>query len=574
MLKPLPSYDESNAFFIVADIENTPDGGVIDIDTAWRDAEGKIEHFLCQTWAEWWIWIKKRARKDKRFRTIYAHNGGGWDWLSLADYLLNDGKDERQSITATVAGSNMITMRVQIERRFSVNFCDSLQLLRSSLDKLSNQFLGKGKLDSGGILPHEIKQTDIIKYYHYLQTDTENLLKVLEAGLEILRDKVAPIDNYSTTIGSTAMKVFKTIGLTEPISIPWHDDIKDFLRQGYKGGRVECFKKGVFDDIQVYDINSLYPYSMVSIEVPTSDRGEWTSRINEESKCGFYEARILQRNSDIPPVMLDAGRGSYRTTGVFCRPELDLLREVDPNAEIDIIKGYEFFDTAKLFEKYVIRLYQLRLDNPDTPLSLLCKYLLNSLYGKFGQHGLREKIIVVESFAELCSLVDDSGATIRPLNDNRNVFTMETETDVSFEHVGIAGTITSHARTVLYRGLLAAGSELVYCDTDSVHTNGGFDSRLIGKKLGQYKKEFTGSGVYAGKKLYALRESNGNEKIRCKGVSVGGRNGASLSYDDFVRITQGEEIRAEFMRPPSPKEVFGGKQSCNFTQRHRTVRTT
>jgi len=174
----------------------------------------------------------------------------------------------------------------------------------------------------------------------------------------------------------------------------------------------------------------------------------------------------------------------------------------------------------------------------------------------------------------LCSLVDDSGATIRPLNDNRNVFTMETETDVSFEHVGIAGTITSHARTVLYRGLLAAGSELVYCDTDSVHTNGGFDSRLIGKKLGQYKKEFTGSGVYAGKKLYALRESNGNEKIRCKGVSVGGRNGASLSYDDFVRITQGEEIRAEFMRPPSPKEVFGGKQSCNFTQRHRTVRTT
>lgn len=574
MLDPLPKHDYANAYFVVCDIENTPDGGVIDIDTAWRNEYNEIEHVLFQDWPSWWAWIKTKARKDDRFRTIYGHNGGGWDWLSLADYLLNDGKDERQSITATVAGSNMVTMRVKIAKRFSINFCDSLQLLRSSLDKLSQQFLGRGKEDTGGMLPHEVKQKDIIAYYKYLQTDTNNLLEVLEHALNILRSNVAPIDNFSTTIGSTAMKVFRTIGLEESISIPWDEGVKDFLREGYKGGRVECFNRGDFDNISVYDINSLYPFAMVSSEVPVSDRGEWTSEINPDSRCGCYEVRYLQKRTDIPAVLLDSGRGSYSGTGVFFRPELDLLREVDPDAEIDIIKGYEFFDTAKVFQNYVAKLYQLRLDNPDTPLSLLCKYLLNSLYGKFGQRALREKIIVVESFEELCSLVDDNGATIRPLNDERCVFSMETETDVSFEHVGIAGTITSYARTVLYRGLLAAGNSLVYCDTDSVHTCGDFDGGLIGKKLGEYKKEFAGSGVYVGKKLYALRDTENNEKIRCKGVSVGGRNGASLSYDDFVRISQGQEIKAYFMRPPSPKEVFSGKQSCEFTQRHRTVRVT
>ena len=575
MINALPTYEKTDAYFVVADIENTPDGEVIDIDTAWRNEYEEIEHFLCSTWAEWWEWIRAKARHDKRFRTIYAHNGGGWDWLSLADYLLTEGADERQSITATVAGSNMVTMRVKIERRFSINFCDSLQLLRSSLDKLSEQFLGRNKVDTGGLLPHEIKQRDIIRYYRYVQTDTVNLLETLERALEILREKVAPIENFATTIGSTAMRVFRTVGLTQPISIPWEPGVKDFLRKGYKGGRVECFNRGYFDSIRVFDINSLYPFAMVCSYVPISDRGEWVSQINDHAKCGVYEARYIQRNDSIPAVMLDSGRGSYSGTGVFFRPELDLLREVDPDAEIEVIRGYEFFDVDKVFQKFVSRLYQLRIDNPDTPLSLLCKYLLNSLYGKFGQNAIREKIVVVEKWQDLCDLLGESdNAKIRPLNDERCVFSMETETDVSFEHVGIAGTITSYARTVLYRGLLAAGNGLVYCDTDSVHCSDDFMDSLVDSAIGSYKMEFVGEGVYVGKKLYALRDAEGDEKVRCKGVSVGGRNGASLSFDDFVAISQGKEIRAEFMRPPSPKEVFAGKQSCSFTQRHRTVRIT
>lgn len=578
MLSPLKPVEESSASFVVCDIENTPDGAVIDIDTCWRDDDtGKMLHVLHSTWAEWFAWIKPRARKWEKFRTVYAHNGGGWDWLSLADELLNKLTTEKDGVAAIVAGSSMVVLSVRVNKHFTLRLCDSLQLLRSGLEKLGQSFLGVGKVDLGGKLPHEIKAVEESRYYEYLRGDTETLLQVLEKALETLREHVAKIDNFGVTIGATAMKVFRTVGIETPISIPWEGKLKDLLRNGYKGGRVECFRPGVYGPpetppINVYDINSLYPSVMVANLMPISDRGKWTTEINPLG-VGCYHCTVRQMKTDIPAVMMKGGVGAYEVEGTFYTPELRLLKQVDKHARITVHEGFEFFDTAFIFRDYVDRLYRLRLENPETPLSLICKILLNSLYGKFAQNARREQLIQVEDFDTIYAMIRGN-AKLKPLDDDRGIFLAVQDSECAFEHVGIAGTITSHARVSLYKGLLHAHDGLVYCDTDSVHTLQPFPDSIVDVGLGQWKKEFAGSGAYAGKKLYALRDAGGVEKVRAKGVSVGGRNGATLNYADMCRIVGGDEIRCEFQRPATVRDVFRGKKPCQFGPKHRTVKRT
>ena len=573
MLSPLNPVDESSADFVVCDIENNPDGSVIDIDTCWRNqATGEIEHIKHETWSEFWAWIKPLARKETKFRTVYAHNGGGWDWLSLADELLRELTTDKDAVSAVVAGSSMVVLSVRVSKYYTFRLCDSLQLLRSGLEKLGQQFLNQGKIDLEGKLPHEIKKENPELYYEYLDRDTETLLRVLETALETLRENVAKIDNFGITIGSTAMKVFRTVGIDVPITIPWDDKLKELLREGYKGGRVECFNAGVFDRVFVYDINSLYPSVMRDFSVPVSDRGNWTQEYNKKG-VGCYRIRYRQVNRSIPPVMIDRGVGSYQGEGVFFSPEIDLLLEVDKLASIEVVEGFEFFDIAYIFSDYVSRLYQLRKDNPDTPLSLLCKFLLNSLYGKFGQNPIREQLIHVKDFDTIYELIQDS-AKVSVLDDDRGLFQVSSLSDCAFEHVGIAGTITSQARVRLYRGLLEAKNELVYCDTDSVHTTKPFPDSMVSQELGSFKMEFEGRGAYAGKKLYALQDSKGNEKIRAKGVSVGGCNGQRLSFDDLCSVVNGETIECEFFRPATIRQVFGGQAPCVFKSKKRRIKRT
>lgn len=575
-LKPLPA-KAADSSFVVTDIENRPDGSVIAIDTCWRNEDDETtHHFTCDSWLAYWDWLFPLAIKYEKWRTIYAHNGGGWDWLSLVEFLLSEsGKGKARNLTAVCAGSKMVMLRVTIEHKCTITFCDSLQLLRSSLDKLARSVLGKSKVEMPYENHLEMFNADPVLFATYHRGDTELLLEILEKCLEIVRSNVAEIDRFGYTIGSTAMKVFRTIGMENEILIPQDPELKDLLREGYKGGRVEVFNSGYFDAVRVYDINSLYPAVMVSNHVPISDRGEWVEKFMPNS-VGVYRIAFRQHRTSIPPVLLVRGKGEYAGEGVYFSPEIELLKSVDPTAEIEVLTGFVFYDTEILFRDYVEKLYALRLADSHGALSLMCKFLLNSLYGKFGQKAEREQIVKVDDWSELCNMVD-GGAVVTPLNIDAGIYGLKHATFCGHEHVGIAGIITSAARVALYRGILSAWPNVAYCDTDSVHTIGcDLDSSKISSKLGDFKLEFSGAGVYAGKKLYALRDEKGTEKIRAKGVSIGGRNGAAIGFDDLRLIAEGKVtgILCEFQQPATPKQVFSGRNSCRFEPRRRTLRNT
>lgn len=582
MLKPLEPSENPSNFFLVSDIEcyakpHPKEGELLAIDTCWRTDEGKIEHIKHFNWDMWWDWVISTSKDDERFRTIYAHNGGGYDWISFVQFALHEGKNKRQALSAACSGSRMVTLNITIEKSHSVHLCDSLQLLRSKLDDLAKVFVGKRKIDTGDRLPHELWEQDRQLFDRYHSNDTEVLLEIMEKALFLMRDKVAKIESFGYTIGSTAMKVFRTIGMEREISVPSDKYLKDFLRVGYRGGRVECFKPGYYDKVTVYDINSLYPFAMKSTPVPVSDRGFWTTKYTENS-ISCFEIEWNQKRRDVFPVLMLKGNGVYNGKGIFFSPEIDLLRSIDPDCSIHFSRGYEFIETDYIFRSFVDRLYQLRLDYPDTkenksPIALLAKFLLNSLYGKFGQHAERESIIS-DSEINLDNLPDNGESDIRVINPRLGVCGLMKQSRCEFEHVGIAGMITSVARVQLYKGLLSAGfSNVVYCDTDSVHTTGMLADSIVGRELGMFKNEGSGSGVYAGKKLYGLRSPDGKEKIRVKGVSCGGKFGAKITFADLEKVVQGDSMVCNFQQFATPLEIFTEKSRAGvLRKRKRTIR--
>jgi hypothetical protein len=582
MIEPLEPSKETKQKFVAVDIENERDGSVLAIGMSYRHG-GAIVHKQFGGWQEWFDFIRPLATVRKEWRTFHAHNGGGWDWVSLVEFLLRNAREQYGTIEGVRVQSKIVILRVHVPRndgntkrtRFCLRFVDSLYLLRSSLEKLADKLLGEGKLKTDGKMAWEIFRTDRSLFDRYLARDCEALLLILEKTLEIIRSKVAKIDALGMTIGSTAMKVWRTGFLKKSISIPTMPRLKEMLREGYRGGRVEVFRHGEFKNVSVYDVNSLYPTAMVHCRVPVSDRGDYTS-IFRWRLPGVYRIEFNQRNRAIPPILLVNGSGSYEGKGVYFTPEIYRLFQLDSRADIRLVEGYAFHDSSLPFVEYVQNLYGLRRSDSGGPIDLLAKYLLNSLYGKLGQRGERHQYIMFADPREAVEALK-SGRKLIELNETFSTWDETTETHVNFEHVGIAGMITSFARVLLYDGLRAAGRDLIYCDTDSVHTTGKLPGSLTndGTNLGDFRCEFVGSGVYCGRKLYALRDAAGKEKVRAKGVSVGGRNGAYLDYDTMVRISQGETVECRYFQPATPNEVIQlGYRSCEFRPRKRRLKVT
>jgi hypothetical protein len=62
----------------------------------------------------------------------------------------------------------------------------------------------------------------------------------------------------------------------------------------------------------------------------------------------------------------------------------------------EIIQGYQF-DKANLFKDYVNKMYNLRMEYAKgTPMNLIAKLLMNSLYGKFGMRDERTKVEIFD----------------------------------------------------------------------------------------------------------------------------------------------------------------------------------
>jgi hypothetical protein len=241
------------------------------------------------------------------------------------------------------------------------------------------------------------------------------------------------------------------------------------------------------------------------------------------------------------------------------------LRRFKNVGTFEVLQGYQFITVQVLFKQFVHDLYTLRMTDKNGPLGNVCKLLMNSLYGKFGTKPERSKTCLL-TFDDVTELVA-SGVSVESISDEFGVYRVTEEKQANCEHVGIAGTITSEARSRLWEQL---DSKTLYCDTDSVHTT---NTLATSSDIGKMKLEFSGEGVYCGKKLYALRDTE-SQKVRAKGIRVGGKLGCKLDFDDLRKVAEGAKIRCTFFTPETANAVVKGKSSCKMNPKTRTIRKT
>lgn len=562
--------DAENIFknFATVDIENAPNGEVLDIDTCVK-VGGELIHLTLSNWADW-----IEAVQSLPYKRYYAHNGGGWDWLSLIEYLLSIEKDER-FFELIYTGSRIILVKLKLKDRW-IELHDSFNLIPSSLDKAGLNLVGQEKIEINVKNNNYLlfKKNNRELYYKYLRQDTELLYKIIEAFSILLYEKIAPIQ-LGVTIASTSLRLFKNT-LKKTIPIPINDEVKSFIASSYTGGRVEVFQYGEHKNISVYDVNSIYPSVMTRIKVPISDKGYWTNDY-QKNIVGFYEIDFEQKNTDILPLLMENGKGVYNGQGIYSSYELEHFKKI--GGTFSVKKGYCFLDSDFLFSDLIKKLYALRQANKGKPLDTVCKLLMNSLYGKFAEKEEKSKLLV-GNYDDVLNYLSDSKNNygVEIISEKLGLFSVSESAIVPHHHVAISACITSASRVLLYKYLsLACKKDIVYCDTDSIHTK-NTDNFKSSNELGGIKLEFSGDGVYAGKKLYALKNKN-NEKIKAKGVKINKNNtnslGCDINYDIIKELAEGKNTFSAFFKTASTfREVLKGKTACRFNQKHRTIRKT
>jgi hypothetical protein len=326
------------------------------------------------------------------------------------------------------------------------------------------------------------------------------------------------------TTASCAMDLFRRRFLHTEISatLPERNTL---ARQSYYGGRVEAYKIGTSTNINAYDFNSLYPSVMRDCEVGDPATYRRVDRVRDPLK---YLDRFGQFFGSLRLPSGFLGLLPFRQSGRLYFPVGDVsgswtLREVryalSKGARITDCKSIIYArSTIPLFAGYVDTLYNLRMEYKQAGRAdqIVIKLMMNSLYGKFAQHfetGL-QKLIMPPAKYRLETYAQDDPVEIA----GREAFLRTSSANLQSPHIHVlwASEITSLARIKLHQALEGNDEKIVYCDTDSVHTSGRFEtsSALGGLKL-EYKLD---RATYIAPKEYGGITAEGELIQRAKGI--------------------------------------------------------
>lgn len=234
----------------------------------------------------------------------------------------------------------------------------------------------------------------------YCRNDVEIMIRSWRAWLGFLDQH--DCGDFKLTIGSTAFNTWRHRFLDHKVWIHSQELALELEREAYKGGRVETLFQGSINHGAYYylDINNMYGYVLEFFPYPKAIQG-----VSESVSIEMLK-RKLERYSVIARVRLDTSDNYYpfRFNGHLCyplgefettltTPELKLAIET---GRIDHVYAMAWYTQAQLFTEYVRYFYALReryvLDD-NRAYSEICKRLINHLYGKFGQHGFKQKVV-------------------------------------------------------------------------------------------------------------------------------------------------------------------------------------
>lgn len=516
-LRPVAKKSESDVFqFGVCDIEsaNWIDFLVIGYYSEVFDEDGYrrdeiLENF--ENMSEFCDWI---FEKDKQpHKIIFAHFGGKFDFqfilkdlyfrsdtyyidsmiprgsgllcfsVSTMKWVINCSKISPKQIIKTIGNRSLIKDR-------TIEFRDSSAFMPFSLASITENFGVEHKKQT--IDYDQIKEVTP-ELLEYLEYDLKGLYQCIRKYYDWPVIKAA---GHASTVASQALKVYQTF-MPHPIPSLKEDD-DHFVRSSYFGGRTEIFKpffrqSDPYKLLKTYDVNSLYPYIMWQNEFPGAPAFE--TKFYLENRAGFYDVDVyVPEHLYIPPlgtVYDPQGWGRFIfPTGTFRGKWSTIELNYAMTLGVKILKvhnGIIFKNSGPIFRDYIDYLYKLRKSSKKNSVDdILCKLLMNSLYGRFGLNTLREQIefdygqLGVEPHMEIP--LDSQGREIIRLMKKEIIL------EESFNNVAIPAWVTSGGRIHMHKQYCQAPDEMFYTDTDSLFTTYEFEENE--KKLGELKLEY------------------------------------------------------------------------------------
>lgn len=268
---------------------------------------------------------------------VYLHNFSYFDGIFLIKILSN----LSNNIRPIIRDGRLIDIRFTYGNDYKLYFRDSLLLLPTSLRKLALNF----GVESKGIFPYafvnnkhislnyigkfprikffDFKNISTVDYLNYRKEfinkswnlrnesikyciqDCITLYQILDKFNHKIFDLFRLDIHKYPTLSSLAFGIYRSNFYKKEYYIPLiNDKIYDFIKQSYTGGSVDVYKpygKNVYS----YDVNSLYPNSMLEnympVGVPIYFEGDILN-INQDA-FGFFEVEVTTPDNLYIPLL-------------------------------------------------------------------------------------------------------------------------------------------------------------------------------------------------------------------------------------------------------------------------------
>lgn len=390
------------------------------------------------------------------------------------------------------------------------------------------------------------KDEDLVAVY---PSDNEGPRAVVLAMWQAILDigSIAGDEKIPMTISSLAYNLWKTSYHENDFFYMFKDasqvevfdtNLDEYLRPSYHGGwcflNMDADRRYSGTDGVTLDVNSLYSFVMTHFPLPYGIAYTFKDKIPETALRLSKEGRIYYfvhltckcrvKEGHFPCIQpsnvflygSDWLESSYIHEGeigndlelTLTMTDYELLLEHYDVEDLKIIDGVYFRSTAKLFNGFVDRFYNMKKHSKTKGSRKIAKILLNSLSGNMAKRRVRYNMV------------------INPLSED--IFADRIESEVkSMSHVQIGSAITSYARAYIIGYAHKYAKQFVYSDTDSLHLIGtDFPEIPISDNIGDFKIEHKwNEAIFYTKKIYAERMSD-NGRITDAVFKCSGLDGA------------------------------------------------
>ena len=475
---------------------------------------------------------------------VYFHNLK-FDGAFLIDYLYNEGyelikesKEKREKTFQCIISDLgafyeiIVYLKINNKKIQKITFIDSLKIINMSVEGIAKTFnlpIKKLEIDYNEFRERGHQLTEVEKDYI-----TNDVTIVAMALNQLFNENLTQM-----TAASNALSYYKKITGRQkfehyyPTLTPEEDSL---IRPSYKGGFTymnPIYKEKTIKDVNVFDVNSLYP-SVMRFEIlpfgkPIYFKGKYEINHIYPLYIQTIRCRFKIKKNKIPTIQIKEKNFFFQSNEYIedSRGEVFLLTLTSIDLEmffnhydvedLEYIDGFMFRGIQGLFDKYIDYWIEKKIEagkEGNKGKRTIAKLQLNSLYGKFA------KSTIIKSKYPIIG------------TDGLIHFTMSEAVQKNGIYIPIACFITAYARrkTIetsqkIKEYSIKKYNDDMYCysDTDSIHTRLPLDDcyqfmDIDDFKLGFWAHEsFCSRAKFVRQKCY-IEEIDNKLKITCAGL--------------------------------------------------------